>query len=79
MNYYEIKCKLGHSGSGNYREISFTIAANGISEAMDKAKSMPGVKHNANDVILGINKISRKQYIQNREISAYEPFKKEEG
>lgn len=78
MNYYIVKCKLGHSGTGQYREISFNIAANSISEAMDKAKSMPGVKHNANNVILGINKISKKQYIQNRKTSAYESFKKEE-
>ena len=78
MNYYIVKCKLGHSGTGNYREISFNIAANNISEAMDKAKAMPGVKHNANDVILGINKITKKQYIQNRKMSAYALFKKEE-
>lgn len=45
MNYYIVKCKLGHCGTGQYREISFNIKAKNAYDAIDKAKRMPGVKH----------------------------------
>lgn len=38
MNYYIVKCKLGHSGTGQYREISFNIKAKNASDAIDKAR-----------------------------------------
>ena len=77
MNYYIIKCKLGHSGTGQYREISFNIKAKNAIDAMSKAKRMPGVKHDSNTAILGLKQITEEEYKQNRKMSAYQDFKKE--
>ena len=77
MDYYVISCKFGHSGSGRYRVINLSIAANNINDAIYQAKRMPGVKHNSNSVIIGLKKLTKEQYIENRKISAYEQFKKE--
>ena len=66
MNYYIVKCKLGHSGTGQYREILFNIKAKNASDAIDKAKKMPGVKHDSNTAILGLKQITEEQYKENR-------------
>lgn len=76
MNYYEIKCKLGHSGTGQFRIITFYIKAKDVVTAIDKAKSMPGVKHHSTSAIVGLKSISEVEYIENRKQSAYESFKK---
>ena len=78
MNYYIVKCKLGHSGTGQYREISFNIKAKNVSDAIDKAKRMPGVKHDSSTAILGLKQITEEQYNINRKESAYKDFKKGE-
>lgn len=77
MNYYIVRCKLGHSGSGQYREILFNIKARNAIDAMDKARKMPGVKHDSNTAILGLKQITQEEYVQNRKESAYKDFKKE--
>ena len=77
MNYYIVKCKLGHSGSGQHREISFNIKARNAIDAMDRAKRMPGVKHNSSTVVLGLKQITQEEYVQNRKESAYKDFKKD--
>lgn len=77
MNYYIVKCKFGHSGTGQYREISFNIKAKNASDAIDKAKKMPGVKHDSSTAILGLKQITEEEYKQNRKISAYQDFEKE--
>ena len=77
MNYYIVKCKLGHCGTDQYREISFNIKAKNASDAMYKARRMPGVKHHSSTAILGLKQITEEQYKQNRKESAYKNFKKE--
>ena len=77
MNYYRISCKFGHSGTGQYRDIVFYIAASGINKAMNKAKNMPGVKHNSSSVITGLKCITKEEYFEHRKESAYKDFKKE--
>ena len=44
---------------------------------MDKAKKMPGIKHDSSTAILGLKQITEEQYNQNRKESAYKDFKKE--
>lgn len=78
MNYYLVTCKLGHSGTHRHREITFNIAAENASHAIDIASKMPGVKHNNNTRILRLIKITKEQYLENKSKSAYEAFKKEE-
>lgn len=77
MNYYIVKCKLGHSGTGQFREISFNIGAKNAADAIDKAKRMPGVKHDSSTAILGLKQITKEEYSKNYKESAYKNFKKE--
>lgn len=46
MPYYRITVQRGHQGSGQYIPITFIFKADDIVEAIEKAKKMPGVKHN---------------------------------
>lgn len=78
MNYYIVKCKLGHSGTGQFREISFNIRAKNAADAIARAKRMPGVKHDSSTAILGLKQITEEEYKQNRKTSAYQDFKKGE-
>lgn len=77
MNYYKISCKYGHSGIGKYRDIVFYIEAPSAVAAMDKAKRMPGVKHDSSSAITGLRMISEEEYREGRKDSAYKNFKKE--
>lgn len=77
MNYYKISCKYGHSGTGRYRDIVFYIKAPNVTIAIDKAKHMPGVKHNSSSAITGLKTITEEEYIEHRKESAYKNFQKE--
>ena len=77
MNYYRISCKYGHSGSGKYRDIVFYIEAPSVTIAINKAKYMPGVKHNSPSAITGLKTITEEEYIEHRKESAYKNFQKE--
>lgn len=77
MNYYKVSCKYGHSGTGKYRDIVFYIEAPSAVVAMDKAKQMPGVKHDSSSAITRLKMISEEEYREGRKDSAYKNFKKE--
>ena len=76
FEYYLITCQFGHQGSGKSETITFNIKAKNISEALDKAKHMPGVKHDKNTVIVNVKKITEEEYIENMNESAYRKFQK---
>lgn len=76
MNYYKISCKYGHSGTGKYRDIVFYIKAPNAVVAMDKARQMPGVKHDSSSAITRLEMISEEEYRECRKDSAYKNFKK---
>lgn len=76
VNYYKITTKLGHQGTGKYKEITFYIKAKDINKAINKALHMPGVKHNNPSSILSASIISEENYKNNITTSAYEKFKK---
>lgn len=76
MNYYKISCKYGHSGTGKYRDIVFCVKAPSAVVAMDKARQMPGVKHDSSSAITGLKLISEEEYRECRKDSAYKNFKK---
>lgn len=46
MKYYAVTVQRGHCGCGRTAPITFYVQANSLLEAMDKARRMPGVKHN---------------------------------
>lgn len=60
----------GHCGKYKYIPITFGISANNALEAMDKAKAMPGVKHDR--PVLSLNEITVQEYFSMRQTSAYE-------
>ena len=69
MRYFRVTCKQGHHGGRRYQPISFVFCAVNAIEAMDLAKAMPGVKHEA--MILWCKEISYAEYLEYRKVSAY--------
>lgn len=68
--YFAVTCKHGHLGTKKYAPITFAIVADNTIEACDKAKQMPGVKHDA--PVLGCREITQFTYYMMRQQSAYE-------
>ena len=69
MRYFCVTCKQGHHGNGRHQPITFAFEANNAIEAMDKAKAMPGVKHDC--PIISCSEISISEYMRMRKYSAY--------
>ena len=70
MRYYSVTCMRGHCGDQRYIPITFAIMSENAVEAMEKAKAMPGVKHDR--PVLKLTEITCKQYYIMRQRSAYE-------
>lgn len=70
MRYFSVTCMRGHCGGRKFMPITFAFAAENAMEAMDKAKAMPGVKHDR--PIMGLREITCKEYYMLRQRSAYE-------
>ena len=71
MPFYKIRVKQGHCGSRQSMLIKLVIEAIELIDAMEKAKNMPSVKHNKNDVIERVELITEAEYIEFRKVSAY--------
>ena len=72
MKYYKVKVLGGHMGGGNIRELIFYIKADSIMDATDKARKMPGVKHDGNQTVQRAEEISKQEYVEGRKTSAYD-------
>lgn len=70
MRFFKVTARRGHCGNGRYIPIVFAFAAKDITDAVDRAKRMPGVKHR--QFILSAQEISRSEYVSLRKVSAYE-------
>lgn len=70
MKYYSVVCEMGHQGARRQKTCTFYFEANNSCEAMDKGKSMPGVKHSR--MPLSIREINEDTYNAGRITSAYE-------
>lgn len=69
--YYIVKVRGGHVGAGRHTEISFNFRAKNMADAIEKARRMPGVKHENNAAILSAKEITEQEYLENRKTSAY--------
>lgn len=74
--FYKILTKGGHFGK-DYRELLFYVCGKDIFEAMNRAKHMAGVKHDATDCIIKCTEISREEYIAQKVSgrSAYDTYR----
>ena len=70
MRYFAVTCRHGHHGAKQYEPITFAIVAEDLLEACDKARQMPGVKHD--QPVLACKEISRLHYYELRQTSAYQ-------
>ena len=70
--YYMIMCHRGHCGTGHSKEIKFAFEAENLLAAQDMAKKMPSEKHTR--MIIYCKEISKSEYEEFRQISAYERF-----
>lgn len=71
MKYYRITCLRGHCGRNKSVELTFAFCAKNITEATDRARKMPAVKHNHTRAILYGKEITYEEYRILREVSAY--------
>ena len=72
MKYFMVTCHRGHCGNRHSTEIKFAFQAENAVQAMDAAKRMPSVKHTR--MILCTKEITRFEYEEYREISAYQRY-----
>lgn len=73
MKYYLVSCHRGHCGTGRSTDIQFTIIAENILIACDKARKMPSVKHTR--MVISAKEITYEEYQSQRKINAYDKFK----
>ena len=76
MRYFIITCQRGHCGTGHSTDIKFAIKANNLLDACDKARRMPSVKHTR--LATYGKEITEQEYIEFRQISAYERFNQQQ-
>ena len=69
MAYFKVVVKGGHCGTKKYNPLTFAIEAKDAFQASNIAKAKPGVKHSA--FPLSCRMISREEYQELREVSAY--------
>lgn len=70
LRYFAVTCRHGHHGTKKYEPITFAIIAENALEACDKARQMPGVKHDA--PVLACKMITEHVYYMLRQASAYQ-------
>lgn len=68
MNYYKVVAKCGHVRRGHYIIKDFFVTAEDGKEAAHKVRFLPRVKHDWKDAIVSVTAITRKEYIQGREL-----------
>ena len=62
--YYAVECKCGHTGSKKtYIPIKFAVVASSGKEAAEKGRWIPRCKHHHKDCILGVEEISKEEYL----------------
>lgn len=66
---YKVVCERGHVGTGYSATITFYFLANNLLEAMDRGRSMGGVKHSR--LPLSCTEIPYEEYKKGRETNAY--------
>lgn len=76
MKYYQVKVRCGHVGRNNYIPKTFYIKAEDGKEAALKARKIPRVKHDKKFAILGVNKITKDEYLEGIKINKGDPFLK---
>ena len=74
MGMYEVCAKCGHVGRYNYVEKVFAVIASDGKEAAAKVRQFPRVKHDQNDAIRYVRKISEERYIEIINMNKMDPF-----
>lgn len=67
--YFKVIVERGHCGSGNGFESAFYFATETAFQAMQKARSMPSVKHHK--LPLSVKEITEEEYAEHRQTSSY--------
>lgn len=72
MRYWLVVCYVGHCGRGRTREIALAIEAPDSVKAMLIAKKFPGVRHHQSRYMCTTREITKEEYTERRQVSAYE-------
>lgn len=60
--YYKVTAKCGHVGRGHYIAIAFPIMAENGKQAAAYTRTIPRVKHDHDDAILDVERITEEEY-----------------
>lgn len=71
MKYYKIRVLAGHVGAGKTRELILYIKAPDLIKATEQARRMPMVKHDLGAAIQQAEEITKEEYTEGRQTSAY--------
>ena len=71
--FYKVTCKCGHVGKKWFIRISFPVNAESGKEAAQIARSIPRVKHDHKDAILGCVEIDYEEYLLLQVINSKDP------
>ena len=74
--FYKVTCKCGHVGKKWFIRISFPVNAENGKEAAQIARSIPRVKHDHKDAILGCVEIDYEEYLLLQVINSNDPYLK---
>ena len=74
--FYKVTCKCGHVGKKWFIRISFPVNAESGKEAAQIARSIPRVKHDNKDAILGCVEIDYEEYLLLQVINSNDPYLK---
>lgn len=74
LKFYIVRAKCGHVGRPFYIPIDYPIRAKDAKEAAQITRKMGRVKHGHKDAILSVTKVSKNEYMTQRNININDPY-----
>ena len=74
QHYFKVVAKCGHVGRNKYIPIQFAVIAENASEAAQKVRYFPRVKHDHKDAILLVERIRVKEYKEINRNNRRDPY-----
>lgn len=74
MKYYEVVAKCGHVGRDKYFEAHFFVKAESTSEACERVRQKPRVKHHRKDAIMDAHEVTQEEFWAGNERQWNNPY-----
>ena len=74
MEFYEVICRCGHVGNGNYVLKSFAVFARNRKDAARRARSIPRVKHHNKHAIEDVIEVDEYRFLEIQYLNDMDPY-----